>query len=91
MRALSDGVGAGIFGGGRSRVGGGLGRRRRGGSEASVKGVERVEPPQPGKEGGHLLLYAQWHGWRGRERGRELKVGRKEAGRTAVVSQGVVN
>lgn len=54
-RALGDCVGAGIFGG-RSRVG--VRSCDSGGGKASVEGVQRVNPPEPGEEGGHFMAVA---------------------------------
>lgn len=69
-RTLRNGTCAGIFGSGRSRVGGSSGRGGCGNGEASVEGVERIDPPQPGEEGGHFTAVA----WR-RECVEEKEVG----------------
>lgn len=70
-RDLGNGTGAGIFGGGGSRVGSSSGRGGCGGGEASVEGVERIDPARPGEEGGHFTAVA-WRRVRGRkERERE--------------------
>jgi hypothetical protein len=54
-RALRDCIGAGIFGG-RSCVG--ISRSDCSGGKASVKGIQRINPPEPGENGGHFMKVA---------------------------------
>lgn len=57
---MSNGICAGIFGRGRSRVAGSFERRGGRDGESRVKSFERVETANPGEGGGHFIASIPW-------------------------------
>jgi hypothetical protein len=52
---VGNGICAGIFGRGRARVAGSFEGRGGRNCEAGIQSIERVEPADPGEEGGHFI------------------------------------